>query len=80
MVRFIGKHRVRANFYHVGSLIVLVVTLLTLFGNISNGVALFITTTIFVADYLAEMYDPNPDSPGPWFITHFHRAFDNEEE
>ena len=27
-------------------------------------------------DYLAEMYDPHPDAPGPWFRAHFHRLFE----
>lgn len=35
---------------------------------------------LFITDYIAEMYDPHPDTPGPWFRSHFHRFFDGGKE
>jgi len=45
---------------------------------ISDKTSTILTGILFVTDYLAEMYDPHPDNPGPWFKRHFHRFFDNE--
>jgi hypothetical protein len=49
-------------------------------GFISDALSFYISATLFVVDYIAEMYDPHPESPGPWFKAHFHRFFDNDEE
>ena len=75
MIRLFGRHRVRASFYHIGAATVLLCTGLNLVGAISDSIALGITLFIFFADYIAEMYDPHPDNPGPWFKSHFHRFF-----
>ena len=37
----------------------------------------FISAFLFITDYLAEMYDPHPETPGPWFASHFHRFLDD---
>ena len=42
-------------------------------GWVSDSTSTMVSDTLFVLDYLAEMYDPNPDAPGPWFKSHFHR-------
>ncbi len=47
-------------------------------GVISDSVSFYISASLFVIDYIAEMYDPHPDSPGPWFKAHFHRFFDGD--
>lgn len=26
------------------------------------------------------MYDPHPETPGPWFASHFHRFIDDGKE
>lgn len=41
--------------------------------------ATIISFVLLTTDYIAEMYDPHPESPGPWFKRHFHRALDNSE-
>ena len=77
---FFGRHRIRANFYHLVAIIFLISTGLWLVGVLSDKASFVLTCILFVLDYLAEMYDPHPDSPGPWFEAHFHRFLDNEEE
>lgn len=74
-----GRHRVRSTFYHASAAIVVVSTIAQLLGLMSMTVCLVITTVVFFADYLAEMYDPSPNSPGPWFESHFHRFLDGGE-
>lgn len=74
------RHRVRATFYHFSAIIVLLVTVLSVLGMMSANVALYTTLILFFADYAAEMYDPNPDSPGPWFKAHFHRFLDDSDD
>jgi len=80
MMRLFGRHRVRATFYHLVALIFLFSTALWSFGIIGDKISFIITAMLFVVDYLAEMYDPHPDNPGPWFKAHFHRMFDGEPE
>lgn len=79
MKTLFGRHRVRSTFYHVIAAIVVVSTITQLLGLMSVTVCLVITTVLFFVDYLAEMYDPCPVSPGPWFVRHFHRFLDGEE-
>ena len=47
-------------------------------GIISDTTSFYISASLFIIDYIAEMYDPHPDSPGPWFEAHFHRFFDGD--
>jgi len=75
-----GRHRVRGNFYHAISIIFLISMILWFFGIIPDNVSTVIGMCLFVVDYLAEMYDPHPENPGPWFKSHFHRFFDSDEE
>ena len=75
----LGRHRIRATFYHFVALVFLISTALWYFGFISDFVSFVITALLFVVDYIAEMYDPHPENPGPWYA-HFHRAFDNGDE
>lgn len=78
-MKIIGKHHIRANFYHLVSLVFLASMTLWYFDIISDHVATIISFALFITDYVAEMYDPHPDSPGPWFKRHFHRALTNSE-
>ena len=78
-MKLLGKHHIRANFYHFVSLVFLISTALWYFDVISDKTSFIITAVLFITDYIAEMYDPHPDSPGPWFKRHFHRALDNSE-
>lgn len=78
--KIFGVHRVRANFYHFVSALYISTMGLWLGGVISDPVATWFGFTLFVADYIAEMYDPNPESPGPWFASHFHRFLDDDTE
>lgn len=79
MPNILGRHHFRARFYHLISLIFIVVTALWIMDVVSDKTATIFSMTLFIVDYIAEMYDPHPDNPGPWFKRHFHRFFDNEE-
>jgi hypothetical protein len=80
IVKIFGVHRVRAVFYHfVSAMYVLTMTLWGL-DVLSDVASTWIGFFLFTADYLAEMYDPHPDTPGPWFKSHFHRFTDGEDE
>ena len=78
-MKLIGKHHVRANFYHLISLAFVISMTLWYFDIISDHTCTIASLILFVTDYIAEMYDPHPDTPGPWFKRHFHRALDNSE-
>lgn len=78
-IDMIGKHHIRANFYHLVSALFVVSMALWYFDIISDHVATIVSFALFIVDYIAEMYDPHPDAPGPWFRRHFHRAFDNSD-
>ena len=80
MGRLFGLHRVRATFYHMVAIVFLISTALWLMGIVDDKMSYYITAVLFVVDYLAEMYDPHPENPGPWFKAHFHRAIDGEPE
>ncbi len=80
MLKIFGRHRVRANFYHFVSFLFLLTMILWGLGYIPDHVSTIIGMVLFVTDYIAEMYDPHPDTPGPWFKSHFHRFFDSDEE
>jgi hypothetical protein len=71
---------VRATFYHLIAVIFLATTALWAVGLVSAAWSFYISATLFVVDYIAEMYDPHPDSPGPWFKAHFHRFLHDDEE
>ena len=77
------RHRVRATFYHIIALVFLFCAGLVEGGFIDERTGFWIGMFLFILDYIAEMYDPNPEHPGPWFKSHFHRFYDgdnNEEE
>ena len=80
MKRFFKRHRVRADFYNLVAVIFLLSTALWAIGVINDAWSFYISAFLFVVDYLAEMYDPHPDNPGPWFQRHFHRILDDDEE
>ena len=81
MVNFMfGVHRVRDNFYHVVSAVFVVSTGLWMTDTISDQTNSIISAILFITDYIAHMYDPNPDSSGPWFVRHFHRFADGDKE
>ena len=80
MKTLLGRHKVRATFYHIVALIFLLSTILWLGDAISDKTSYIITAILFVADYLAQMYDPHPDNPGPWFKSHFHRMIDGDDD
>jgi len=77
---FFGRHRVRANLYHLLAFIFVISFSLWGFGFISDFTSTIIGMILFITDYLAEMYDPHPDTPGPWFATHFHRMLEDDEK
>ncbi len=79
-MKLLGRHRVRATFYHLVAAGFVVSTALWLVGVVDDHLSLIITIVLFVADYIAEMYDPHPDNPGPWFKVHFHRFFDSKDD
>ena len=73
------RHRVRATFYHVIAGLYLLLSFYVLFA-IGGDWAFWMGFVLFVVDYLAEMYDPHPEAPGPWFKRHFHRFIDDDDE
>ena len=73
---FFNEHHVRANFYHVVAIAFLITTVLWSFGIVSGTASFIIGIVLFATDWLAEMYDPHPENPGPWFAAHFHRVTD----
>ena len=73
------RHRVRATFYHMAAIIFLVTTALWAGGVVSDAWSFYISASLFVIDYIAEMSATQPRSPGPWFEAHFHRFFDDDE-
>tara|TARA_R110000772_G_scaffold145543_1_gene255568 strand:- start:669 stop:914 length:246 start_codon:yes stop_codon:yes gene_type:complete len=75
-----GKHRVRNTFYHIIAVLYLATMAVWMNGWIESANATAIGFLLFVIDYLAEMYDPNPKDPGSWFKRHFHRFLDNGDE
>ena len=80
MKRLIGRHRVRSNFYHFVSSLYVATMALWFAGWFSDSFATWFGFFLFAIDYLAHMYDPHPDTPGPWFKAHFHRFLDNDEK
>lgn len=75
-----GRHRIRAVFYHGSVVIAVVVLLLWEFGLVSDNISVYAPVAVLVIDWIAEMYDPHPDNPGPWFKRHFHRVFEDDNE
>ena len=80
MKSMFGRHRVRAHFYHLVSTLYLWTMTMWWLDVISDSTSTWIGATLFFVDYVAEMYDPNPDNPGPWFQAHFHRFLDNKDD
>ena len=74
---FFNEHNVRANFYHIVAVAFLITTVLWSFNAISDTASFMIGIVLFTTDWIAEMYDPNPENPGPWFETHFHKISDD---
>jgi hypothetical protein len=54
----------------------LITTVLWSFAIISGTASFLIGVVLFATDWIAEMYDPHPENPGPWFEAHFHRVTD----
>lgn len=79
-MKFLGRHRIRATFYHAGACVFLLTTFLHMVGCIGVETSYTITAVLFVVDYVAEMYDPHPDNAGPWFKRHFHRFYDDSND
>ena len=75
---FFNEHHVRANFYHIVAIAFLITTVLWSFSAISDTASFIIGMILFATDWVAEMYDPNPENPGPWFKSHFHRICDKK--
>lgn len=71
------RHHVRASFYHIVALTFLFSNLLWWLGAIDDRFNMMVGIALFVTDYIAEMYDPHPTNPGPWFRRHFHRFLDD---
>jgi len=79
MKSFFNRHRVRSTFYHLVLIATIIVIVLNAYNIIPDKTALFITVSLIVLDWFAEMYDPHPEAPGRWFKKHFHRLWDEEE-
>ena len=77
-LKLLGRHRLRANFYHMVSLVFLLSTLMWAMGLLTDKGSYIITAVLFTVDYIAEMYDPHPKSPGPWY-SYFHRVWDFDD-
>lgn len=77
---FCHRHRLRSSFYHAIAIIFLIVAGLQVAGAIDPDTAFWWGLALFAIDYLAEMYDPHPENPGPWFKSHFHRFFDDDKD
>jgi len=73
---FFDEHRVRGNFYHLVAIAFLITTVLWSFSILNDSASFMIGMVLFATDWLAEMYDPHPEKPGPWFKSHFHRICD----
>lgn len=80
MKSIIGRHRIRANFYHFVSLLYVLTMALWGLAILSDMLSTWIGFALFAIDYLAQMYDPHPNNPGPWFKRHFHRFLEDEED
>lgn len=80
MKSIFGRHRIRANFYHFVSALYVLTMVLWGLDILTDFASTWIGFTLFVVDYIAQMYDPHPDNPGPWFKSHFHRFFNDDEE
>lgn len=78
-MKLFGKHHIRASYYYLGLIVSVAALVLQSFGTISSQLALYITVFFIVTDFVAEMYDPHPTNPGPWY-NHFHRLWDNKED
>lgn len=61
------------------AIVFLISTAFWYFGYISDKMSYMLTAFLFVVDYIAEMYDPHPENPGPWYA-HFHRVVETAEE
>lgn len=72
-----GRHHIRANFYHFVSMLYVLTMVLWLLNIMPGNLATWLGFGLFIADYLAEMYDPHPENPGTWFQRHFHRFLDD---
>lgn len=79
-MKIFNRHRVRSTFYHTISAAVVITTILYFTGFISGDESFLVTSIAFFVDYAAEMFDPHPTNPGPWYKRYFHRFYDGEEE
>jgi len=49
-------------------------------GILPDMASTIIGFVLFAIDYIAQMYDPHPENPGPWFKSHFSRFFNDNVE
>ena len=77
---FHHRHHIRSTFYNAGIILFVSGSMLNYTGDVNDFVYKWFCIALIVIDYIAEMYDPHPDSPGPWFKKHFHRMLDNEDD
>ena len=75
----LGRHRIRAVFYHASVVIAVAVLIMWELGWVSDTTSVYAPVAVLIIDWIAEMYDPHPDNPGPWFKRHFHRIYDGKE-
>ncbi len=78
-MKLLDKHGFRATFYHMISIVFLVSTAFWYIGYLSDKTSYILTAVLFAVDYIAEMYDPHPENPGPWY-SYFHRAFEINDD
>lgn len=74
-----GRHHIRASYYYLGLIGTLLALCAEYFDLVTTSTALYISVFFIVTDFIAEMYDPHPTNPGPWY-KHFHRLWDNKED
>ncbi len=79
MFNLLSRHRVRATFYHLTLVLTIVLAVAYQGEALTENTVIVSGWIIIFLDWLAEMYDPNPDNPGPWFKAHFHRIWDGKE-
>lgn len=78
--KFFGPHRFRSTFYHIGLALWGVLGIFVMVDWFDPWLYGVICWLLVPVDYLAEMYDPHPANPGPWY-EHFHRVWtDNDED
>ena len=83
-----SKHHVRGIYYYLGLIFSVTVLILDEYDIVETKTALYVALFFIATDFVAEMYDPHPNAPGPlfgknpigWIKSHFHRIWDNKNE